>query len=267
RGHSADRLIIDEVREFESFDFMAAAEPTLAASPNPQVNYFSNAGHELSLVLNDLRARADTDPRLAYLEWSADPELDAGDPIGWAQANPALGYTPLTLERLGDIYRSMKESGRLAAWETEHLCRWVLSMAPRLVADASWQAARRTILSPDRPAMGISVAPEGTRASAALSWAQGDGSMGLQLLADVTGAPIDLDLFGADLREAALKAGVQEVAFDPWTDQHLARYFPEAKPLQGSAFANASEQFVRAIETGQLHWQYADAISEDLPYT
>jgi hypothetical protein len=86
-------------------------------------------------------------------------------------------------------------------------------------------------------------------------------------LADVTGDPLDLDRFAEDLTAAALKAGVQGVAFDPWTDQHLARYFPEAKPLTGTGFANASEQFVRAVETGQLRWEWADKISEDLPFT
>jgi len=83
----------------------------------------------------------------------------------------------------------------------------------------------------------------------------------------VTGEPVDLDRFGADLRERAIEAGVQAVAFDPWTDQHLARFFPEAKALQGAAFANASEQFVRSVETGQLHWEWADKITEDLPFT
>jgi hypothetical protein len=265
RGNDADDLIIDEVREQEDWEFVHAAKPTLTASLNPQLLYLSNAGHEASVVLNDLKARAGKDPALAYLEWSADAEYDPGDHAGWAQANPALGRT-ITLERLQTFYNSYRESGELAAWETEHLCRWVLSMAPRLVSDIAWQQGRRALESPVRPALGISVAPEGTRASAALSWPQGDGSIGLQSLADVTLDPVHLDSFAADLQEEALKVGVQAVAYDPHTDQHLARYFPEAKPLTGSAFANATEQFVRSVETGQLHWDTADKITEDLPY-
>jgi hypothetical protein len=266
RGNDADDLILDEVREQRGWEFFYAAKPTTVASANPQILYLSNAGNVESVVLNDIRSRAGKDAALAYLEWSADMDLDPGDIAGWQQANPALGHT-ITLERLQTYYASFKASGNMAGWETEHLCRWVITDAPRLVLDAYWTACHRTPATPLHPAMGISVSPDGSRASAALSWAQGDGSIGLMSLADVTGEPVDLDAFGLELRDAALQAGVEGVAFDPWTDQHLARFFPEAKPLTGSAFANASEQFVRSIETGQLQWEWADRISEDMPYT
>jgi hypothetical protein len=267
RGNDADDLILDEIREQRDWEFMFAAKPTTIASANPQVMYLSNAGNVESVVLNDLRQRRDKDPALAYLEWSADMDLDAGDVEGWAQANPALGYGNITLERLRTTYESFRASGNMAGWETEHLCRWVVTDAPRLVLDAYWSAAHRTPSEPLHPAMGIGVSPDGSRASAALSWAQGDGSIGLMSLADVTGAPIDVDAFGLELREAALEAGVEAVAYDPWTDQHLARFFPEAKPLTGTGFANATEKFVRSVETGQLQWDWADRISEDMPYT
>jgi phage terminase large subunit-like protein len=70
RGESADTLIVDEVREFEDFDAMAATSPTLAASPDPQTIYLSNAGSEASVVLNDLRRRGENggDGEFAYLE-------------------------------------------------------------------------------------------------------------------------------------------------------------------------------------------------------
>src|SRR5262249_36743348 len=55
RGPSNDDVIIDEVREMETFDFIAAARPTLQASRSPQTIYLSNAGDETSLVLNALR--------------------------------------------------------------------------------------------------------------------------------------------------------------------------------------------------------------------
>lgn len=265
RGHSADDLIVDEVREFEDFDFMQAAAPTLTASPDPQIIYLSNAGHEASIVLNDLKARAGKDPVLAYMEWSAPSELDPGDVDGWAMANPALGRT-IDLSRLEQYFNSYRESGNLAGWETEHLCRWVLSMAPRLVQDVHWQKARGALTDPVRPSMGVSVDPQGKRASAALSWAQGDGSIGLMVLADVRGEPLDVEAFAVDLKQSALEAGVLEVAFDPWTDAHLARHFPVTKPIQGQLFANATERFVRDVETGRVRWQWADEISADLPY-
>lgn len=266
RGNDADDLIIDEVREQEDWEFLNAAKPTLTASSNPQTLYLSNAGHALSVVLNDLKHRAGKDPALAYLEWSADPELHHGDESGWAQANPALGRR-ITLERLRTIYRSYMESGNVEAWETEHLCRWVITMAPRLVQDVDWRQCMGPTETPTRTYLGIGVSPDGRRASAALSWAQGDGSIGLAVLADVTGDPIDLDRFARDLVPLTVEAAVQDVGYDPWTDQHLAHYFPQSSPLQGAAWANASERFVRLVETGQLRWTDAEAVTGDLPYT
>jgi hypothetical protein len=266
RGNDADDLIIDELREQKDNEFIDAAKPTVIASANPQILYMSNAGSLESIVLNALRSRQ-KDPGLAYMEWSAAPDLDTADVEGWAQANPALGRSNITLERLQSAYSSFRESGNLAGWETEHLCRWVTSMAPKLVQDIHWQLCRKPTVPPVRPAMGISVTPDGTRASAVLSWAQGDGSQGLMVLADVRGSPLDIDSFAADLGPLAAEAGVQAVGFDPWTDQQLARHFPVSESITGQVFANASERFVRAVETQKLHWTFADQVSEDLPYT
>src|SRR5574339_637273 len=79
RGGTYDDIFIDEAREAEDFSLDAIIRPTLAARPNPQAIYFSNAGHAESVVLNDLRKRRDDDKRLAYLEWSAPEHLDRTD--------------------------------------------------------------------------------------------------------------------------------------------------------------------------------------------
>ncbi len=266
RGEEADDLIVDELREMEDFDFIAAAAPTVESSANPQKFYLSNAGTEKSLVLNDLRNRREADAGLAYMEWSAAPDREVDSREGWLEANPSIGYGNLTLDRMQSLYDRYRMAGELAVFETEHLCRWVQSMQPRLVPDVVWQQARRALESPSRPALGISVHPNGRRASAVLSWAQSDGSVGMRVEADVTGDPIDLDRLGSDLMQRAQAAGVRMVGFDSWTDKHLARYFPESEAIIGPTFANASERFVRSLETGALRWSSADAISDQLPY-
>src|SRR6185503_2548589 len=152
RGNDADLLIIDELREQKDTEFVDAARPTITASEHPQILYLSNAGAADSIVLNDLKHRAGKDPVLAYLEWSASPELDPGDVEGWAQANPALGRK-IRLEQLEQFYNSYKASGNLAGWETEHLCRWVLTMLPALVQQVYWLRARRSLSTPLRPAL------------------------------------------------------------------------------------------------------------------
>lgn len=262
RGMSADTLIIDELREFEDFDLISAAAPTLTASPNPQVIYLSNAGHEGSVVLNDLRRRGTEEdhPQLAYLEWSAHPDRAVDDEEGWQEANPS----PIAMRLMRGNYERLPRP----VFETEHLCRWVVTLAPRLVpSDHHWQAARRPVEVPSKPAAGISVDPSGSRASAAIAWPQSDGTIALEVVADVTGTPIDLDRFGADLHKLLAALKVTAIGYDPWTDLHLARHLPGAKPLQGREFANASERFARTVESGRLAWARADEVTADLPYT
>ena len=84
---------------------------------------------------------------------------------------------------------------------------------------------------------------------------------------DFEGSPIDLTALSVDLIKQAADDRVQLVGFDPWTDQHLARHFQKAKAINGQEYANASERFVRAIETGELKWQHAQPVSNDLPYS
>jgi hypothetical protein len=269
RGRSADRLIIDEVREQKDWELIRRAEPTVSASTNPQVIYLSNAGDDNSVVLNDLRLRgtAESFGDLAYCEWSADPALPVEDEEGWKQANPSMGYPGgQTMRGLRSLFRKYEAAGELSIFETEHLCRWVVSMLPRLVQDVHWQAARGILEPPRLPSLGVSVDPSGKRASAVMAWPQADGTVGIMELADVTGDPIDLTALAAALEQKLTQYTGVEVAYDPWTDQHLARHFPTAKAITGQELANATERFVRQIETGQLRWQVADAVAADLPW-
>lgn len=263
RGLSADDLIVDEVREFEDFDIMAAASPTLTASSNPQTVYLSNAGSDESVILNDLKRRGeDGESELAYLEWSAAEHWAMDDRRGWAEANPALGHFPNMLKVLEQAYASKPP----AVFETEHLCRWVVSMQPRLVLDAKWEQCRGRTEEPNRPAMALSMSPDGRRASFYLAWQQSDGRIALRSLLEAKGEPIDTDLLGKDAKAKA-GAAVKAVAFASWTDSDLARHFPIAKAIDGKEFANATENFVRLIESGRLIWDNAEHVSEDLPWT
>lgn len=262
RGNAVDRVLLDEVREQRDFALIAGIKPTMTASRNPQIVYLSNAGDSDSVVLNDLRRRGETDPALAYLEWSASPDRTLDDRKGWEEANPALGIT-IQGSTLEDSFRSLPP----AVFETEHACRWVISMQPRLIPEYVWERAHIALESPLRPMLGISMDPSGTRASAVISWQQSDGSIGCQLFADVTGSPIDTDRLGKDLKDQALKMGVGQVAFDAWTDADLSRHFENAKAIGGREYANASENFARVVESGRLHWDGDEKISDDLGWT
>ena len=263
RGPSNDDVLVDEVRELDDYEFIAAAKPTLTASANPQMIYLSNAGEEDSEVLNDLRIRRDVDPSIAYLEWSSEPNRDLADRDGWQEANPALGHLPGVLDTLEREYRTAMLTGKLAVFQTEHLCRWVVSANERVVAEADWLDRAGTIGKPTRPCMAVALDPSGRRASAVLAWPVGD-AVHLRVEADVTGNPIDTERLGRDLQARAAALGVKAIGFDDWTDRDLARWLKKARQVSGHEFANASDKFDRIVRSDGLVWDHADEVTEDL---
>lgn len=261
RGHAMDTIILDEVREQQNFELMQAIKPTTTASRNPQTIYLSNAGDVSSVVLNDLKRRSETDDELAYLEWSAAPDRAIDDLMGWKEANPALGIT-IQVETLRSLFASSKPT----AFETEHLCRWVRTMRPRIVSEAQWDSSRVDDLGDGlRPHMGISVSTDAKRASVALAWQRDDGTFALDIVEDIAD-DLDLDSLGQALRERARKAGVVQTAYASWTDAALARHLQNAKALDGKDFANASVNFARLVDSGFIRWRGADTISNDLSW-
>jgi hypothetical protein len=268
RGPANDLVIIDEARELLDYAFVAAARPTLTASPNGQTWFLSNAGDDLSVVLNGLRQRAVDlgDDSLAFLEWSAAPDRDIDDRRGWAEANPSLGrlIAWTTLEGFRTDYAATP-----AIFETEHLCRWVPSMLPRLVNDVAWQRGAGGTPDPIRPSLGVSQAPG--RIVAVLAWTQDDGTVALRIAADIQGDPVDVDRAGAAIRDLADQLGVVAVGYSPASDRDLARFLDapgvERQAISGQLHAAASARFVATLEAGRLAWSDAEAVGQDLAFT
>jgi hypothetical protein len=265
RGSTNDLVIVDELRQMVDHNFIAAAKPTLA--DNAQIIYLSNAGTSDSAVLNALRARAGGDQRLAYLEWSAPPDLSPDDRAGWRAANPAIGHKPGHLEGLEDDFRAHLLSGTMAVFETEQLCRWVAAMDQRLVTPGDWAAQDFSETGvPTRAFMAINMDPSGERASAVIAWADGD-----RIVLDVhdtVGSPIDASLLGPDLQALANANRVSLVAFDPYTDADLVRYLRKSKAINGREYASASEKFVRLVAERRLSINDpAGILGKDLEWT
>lgn len=264
RGLSADTLIFDELREFEDYDIVGAATPTLTASPDPQTIYISNAGSDSSVVLNDLKRRSEEDhPEYGYLEWSAAPQRSIDDRAGWAEANPSLGHF-LRMATLENAYHTKPPE----LFEVEHLCRWSVSMQPRLVSEAAWMQCRAELEEkPERPSIAFNMDPSGKRASVAMAWQMTNGRIALVELEEATGDPIDVKRLGARIKELVGQQGARKAAFASWTDKDLARYVPSAVALDGKEYANASENFARLVLSGRLAWDGAPHITDDLTWT
>lgn len=265
RGSTNDVLIVDELRQMIDHNFIAAAKPTLA--DDAQIVYLSNAGTAASEVLNALKARAGLDHRLAYLEWSAAPDLAPDDRAGWLAANPAIGHKPGHLEGLEDDYRAHLLSGTMAVFETEQLCRWVAAMDERLVKPADWAAQDfGDVGRPLRSFMAIKMDPLGQRASAVIAWQ--DAEHVVLDVHDTTGSPIDAALLGPDLVKLATASRASVTAFDPYTDADLARHLRKSKAINGREFAAASEKFVRLVAERRLRVNDpAGVLAKDLEWT
>ena len=98
RGMSGDLVLLDELREHQTWDAWSAVSKTTMARPRAQLVCLSNAGDDDSIVLNALRERAllSVDDPLASIgifEWSAPDACDIADPSNWAMSTPSLGYT------------------------------------------------------------------------------------------------------------------------------------------------------------------------------
>jgi hypothetical protein len=107
KGFSADTVYLDEAFELDDAT-IGALLPTMAARPNSQLWYTSSAPHEDSSVLHRVRKRAQAgdDPRLFYVEWGNDPDVDPTDREAWARANPAMGIR-ITADDIEAERRSM----------------------------------------------------------------------------------------------------------------------------------------------------------------
>ena len=126
RGFSADCVIMDEAHTVSS-EQMGALLPTLSARPDPQVLYACAGPGPGAWHLSRLRQRVLTGDtrRLAWLEWSADPDGDTEDEQAWLAANPAAAAGRLELARMREERASLGHDGfraeRLACapWPSE----------------------------------------------------------------------------------------------------------------------------------------------------
>jgi hypothetical protein len=144
RSLTIDRLVMDELREHDSWDAYNAAVPATNAVADAQVWMISNQGDDRSEVLNTLRDQAieGLDDRLGVFEWSSPEGMEATDPEALAMANPNLGRRIDLDALMGDAKRAQAKGGmQLASFLTEVHCRRVPLLDPAIDMEA-WAACR-----------------------------------------------------------------------------------------------------------------------------
>ena len=204
RGKSADLILMDELREHQTWDAWAALSKTGIARKNSLIWCMSNAGDGTSVVLRHFRLKAHAmlgDPdgivaalgesetpadetadasSLGYFEWSAPPDADPGDENAWAQANPSLGYT-IDISSL----RSAYETDPIDVFKTECLCQWITSAVNPPFPVESWEAGNDEKSKIDKKSplwWGVDISADRTRASIGVCGKRKDGDWHVELV-------------------------------------------------------------------------------------
>jgi phage terminase large subunit-like protein len=265
RGHVADLVVIDEIREYRDTAFVSAILPTLNTSANPQVWYASNAGDPDSVILNGLRDRGlEADPTLAWLEYSADPALADDDPLAWQQANPSLG-TLIDRARIEHLHATLTPE----AFQTEVLCRWVDVSGTRAIPAALWEAATDPGLTgpTTKPVLSVDIDPDRQAAAVAAAWQTVDGRIGTDLVLYRTG---NLDHLTRDVTAEIARLGPAVIGYDPWTTQALADELTASglpmTPVTGRAWVAACQTLLDLLTTDRLRHPGRDVLDTQLSY-
>lgn len=162
RGKTADVVLLDELREHQSWEAWAAITKTTLTIADALVLCLSNAGDATSVVLRHLRLRAHialgdpdgiatdepaperdeddddalADDDLAIFEWSAPPGAGRWDRDAWAQANPSMNYT--LPER--NIASAASGAEPDSVFFPENMCQWWHGAVDGPFPEGTWEA-------------------------------------------------------------------------------------------------------------------------------
>ncbi len=207
RGLAGDLVMLDELREHQTWAAWSAVSKTTMARPLAMVWAVSNAGDASSVVLAHLRVIAhmalgnpdglefppdaapedvdldDGDESPGIFEWSAEPGCSVRDPVGQAQANPSLGNT-ITQRAIDSAVRTDPE----AVLRTEVLCQWVDRLVPSVIDPQVWEAAGDPDYGPLTPvAFGLTVAPDRSHTWIGVAGRRRDGLVQVEVAAEGPG--------------------------------------------------------------------------------
>lgn len=205
RGKSADLILLDELREHQSWDAWGALTKTGMARDNALTWCMSNAGDGTSCVLRHLRAMAhmplgdpdkfcdgvvamgpddeddEDDDSLGIFEWSADPSLAPNDRTAWAHANPSLGYS-VSERALKSAYKTDPPD----VFKTECLCQWVTATIAPPFPVGAWDAGKdeHSEIAIDSPIWyGVDMSADRGKASIAVCGMRPDRKWHIELVA------------------------------------------------------------------------------------
>jgi phage terminase large subunit-like protein len=183
RGFTVDVLIMDEAQEM-SEDDLEALMPTTSSAPlrNPQWIFTGtppgpNANGE---IFTRVRAEALSGKavRLAWHEWSAEPDSGLDDRDEWRKVNPALINGRLQFEVIEGERARFSDDG----FARERLGMWSSSASGAVIDPESWAAVADAASMPvESLSLAVDVNPERTMASVGLAGLRPDGRWHVEL--------------------------------------------------------------------------------------
>jgi hypothetical protein len=148
-GGTIDEAYLDEAFAHQDFRLEQAFGPAMITRVNKLLAWISTAGWlgaspYLEAKTKAGRAAVEADRRagLAYFEWSAPQDADAGDEDVWWQCMPALGRT-ISVEAIRAEYQKALDQGTLNEFRRAYLNQWVPKDVPDdwlVVPQATWAA-------------------------------------------------------------------------------------------------------------------------------
>ncbi len=176
RGLALDKLVIDEAEDLPAAE-IAALQPTVYSRPRAQSLFFGTAPgpqHD-SEAFTALRksAHENTNPRLAYWEWTAEWGEDIDDESVWLRTNPAVATGRVPLQAIRDDRAVLP----VDAFRAERLSMWIPAGAANAVFDpAQWDS----LCDPDSApvtdlAVGVDAHPSRSSATVCIAGRRQDG--------------------------------------------------------------------------------------------
>lgn len=174
RGFSADCLLLDEA-QILGRPAWSSIMPTMSARENPQAWLLGTppTPQDDGEVFGQIREQAldKSGRRLAYLEWSANSDVDLDDEEAWRSANPAYG-TRIQREAIEAERSSMSDE----QFAMERLGMWSADSVAQVIDSTSWgQVKDPASMAVDRITLAIDVAPDRSVATVALAGQRADG--------------------------------------------------------------------------------------------
>lgn len=197
RSLTIERLVLDELREHQTWSAHDAAVPAMIAVPDAQAWAITNQGDDTAVVLHAYREAAlaflETgvgDERLGLFEWSAPDGAKPTDVDGLAAANPNLGRRIDAPTLLAAAARAEAAGGQqLTGFKTEHMCVYVPLLDPA-IDPADWAGCRDAgdlADLRDRIAACVDVSLDGQHATLAVAALMPDGRVRVEVVHAWTG--------------------------------------------------------------------------------